>query len=87
MLKSFDKEIRTFTFRDGQEVLLKEPTLLQIQSARSKAKDDEIALAKALLIDMSDGEINNEFLDSLPVKEFNRLSNEVSGFIGIDERD
>lgn len=36
---------------------------------------------------MSDGEINNEFLDSLPVKEFNRLSNEVSSFIGIDEKD
>lgn len=64
MLKSFDKETKTFTFRDGQEVLLKEPTLLQIQSARAKAKDDEIALAKALLIDMSDGELNNEFLDS-----------------------
>lgn len=87
MLKPFEKEIKTFTFRDGQEVVLKEPTLLQIQSAKSKAKNDEIALAKALLVDISDGEINNEFLDSLPVGEFNRLSKEVANFLGIDELD
>ena len=87
MLKPFEKETTTFVFRDGQEVVLKEPTLLQIQSARGKAKDDEISLARALLIDMSEGELTNEFLDSLPAREFTRLSSKLSGFIGIDEKD
>lgn len=86
MLQPFDKESKTFTFRDGQEVILKEPTLLQIQSARSKAKDD-IALAKALLIDMSEGELSEEFLNTLPAREFSRLSNELSGFMGIEPQD
>ncbi len=86
MLQPFDKESKTFTFRDGQEVVLKEPTLLQIQSARSKAKDD-IALAKALLIDMSEGELSEEFLNTLPAREFKRLSDEVNAFMGIDPQD
>lgn len=86
MLQPFDKESKTFTFRDGQEVILKEPTLLQIQAARAKAKDD-IALAKALLIDMSEGELNEEFLNTLPAREFKRLSEEVNAFIGIEPQD
>lgn len=86
MLQPFDKESKTFKFRDGQEVILKEPTLLQIQSARTKAKDD-IALAKALLIDMSEGELSEEFLNALPAKEFKRLSEEVNSFIGIEPQD
>lgn len=86
MLQPFDKESKTFTFRDGQEVILKEPTLLQIQAARAKAKDD-IALAKALLIDMSEGELSEEFLNTLPAREFKRLSEEVNAFIGIEPQD
>ena len=86
MLQPFDKESKTFTFRDGQEVILKEPTLLQIQAARAKAKDD-IALAKALLIDMSEGELSEEFLNTLPAREFKRLSDEVNAFIGIEPQD
>ena len=86
MLQPFDKESKTFTFRDGHEVILKEPTLLQIQSARTKAKDD-IALAKALLIDMSEGELSEEFLNTLPAREFKRLSDEVNSFVGIDPQD
>ncbi|MBR2111460.1 MAG: phage tail assembly protein [Helicobacter sp.] len=86
MLQPFDKESKTFIFRDGQEVILKEPTLLQIQAARAKAKDD-IALAKALLIDMSEGELSEEFLNTLPAREFKRLSDEVNAFIGIDPQD
>ncbi len=86
MLQPFDKESKTFTFRDGQEVILKEPTLLQIQAARAKAKDD-IALAKALLIDMSEGELSEEFLNTLPAREFKRLSEEVNAFMGIDSQD
>ena len=86
MLQPFDKESKTFIFRDGQEVILKEPTLLQIQAARAKAKDD-IALAKALLIDMSEGELSEEFLNTLPAREFKRLSDEVNAFIGIEPQD
>lgn len=86
MLQPFDKESKVFTFRDGQEVILKEPTLLQIQSARTKAKDD-IALAKALLIDMSEGELSEEFLNNLPAREFKRLSDEVNNFVGIEPQD
>ncbi len=86
MLTSFDNETKTFVFRDNQQVILKEPTLLQIQSAKSKAKDD-ISLVKTLLIDMSNGELTSEFIDSLPIKEFKRLSECVAGFIGIDEKD
>ncbi|TLD97680.1 phage tail assembly protein [Helicobacter jaachi] len=82
MLKTFEKSQKTFTFRDGQAVLLKEPTLLQLKSAR--AKNDEVEQAKALLIDMSEGELTSEFLDSLPLGEWVRLSNEVSAFMGID---
>ena len=86
MLQPFDKESKTFKFRDGQEVILKEPTLLQIQAAKAKAKDD-IALAKALLIDMSEGELSEEFLNTLPAREFKRLSEEVNSFIGIEPQD
>ncbi|WP_295702254.1 phage tail assembly protein [uncultured Helicobacter sp.] len=84
MLNKIATTTKTFRFRDGQEVILKEPTLLQIQKARSKSTD-EIATSKALLIDMSDGELTNEILDSLPLKEFKRLSEEIGEFVGIDE--
>lgn len=79
-------ETKTFTFRDGQEILLKEPTLLQISSAQSKSKD-ELEVIKALLIDMSDGELNKADIDSLPFNEFVRLSECVKDFMGIKESD
>lgn len=73
-----------FTFSDGQKVYLKAPTLLQIQSATKNAKGDEIEQAKNLLVDMSDGELNKEFLNSLPISEWVELSKTISGFMGVD---
>jgi len=73
-----------FTFSDGQEVYLKPPTLLQIQSATKNAKGDEIEQAKNLLVDMSEGELNKEFLNALPIGEWMELSKMISGFMGVD---
>ena len=47
---------------------------------------DEIEQAKSLLIDMSMGEIDADFLESLPIAEFNRLAKVVTDFIGLDEK-
>ena len=72
-----------FTFSDGQTVELKAPTLTLIQSVRNKTKD-EIEQAKLMLIEMSDGEMDKEFLNSLPMNEWSELSKRVSSFMGID---
>ena len=72
-----------FTFSDGQTVGLKAPTLDILQNAQKKAKD-EIEQAKLMLIEMSDGEMDKEFLGSLPMSEWSELSKAVSAFMGID---
>ncbi|MCE3037524.1 phage tail assembly protein [Helicobacter sp. faydin-H20] len=84
MLKNFEKESMIFKFRDGQEVLLKEPTLLQLQA--SNHKKDEISQVKHLLLDMSDGELTEEFLNHLPLSEWKRLAEVVAGFAGVDTK-
>lgn len=86
MAFSSNKETKTFTFKDGREITLKEPTILQLESAQKKAKD-EINIAKHLLIDMSDGELTIESINALSVREFKRLSECASEFMGIDVRD
>nr|DAP45041.1 MAG TPA: tail assembly chaperone protein [Caudoviricetes sp.] len=72
-----------FTFSDGQTVELKAPTLDILQNAQKKAKD-EIEQVKLMLIEMSDGEMDKEFLGSLPMSEWSELSKAVSAFMGID---
>ena len=72
-----------FTFSDGQTVELKAPTLDILQNAQKKSKD-EIEQAKLMLIEMSDGEMDKEFLGSLPMSEWSELSKAVSAFMGID---
>ncbi|WP_454991279.1 hypothetical protein [Campylobacter rectus] len=72
-----------FTFSDGQTVELKAPTLDILQNAQKKAKD-EIEQAKLMLVEMSDGEMDKEFLGSLPMSEWSELSKAVSAFMGID---
>nr|DAO67324.1 MAG TPA: tail assembly chaperone protein [Caudoviricetes sp.] len=37
-----------------------------------------------MLIEMSDGEMDKEFLNSLPMNEWSALSKRVSSFMGID---
>ncbi|PAF50858.1 phage tail assembly protein [Helicobacter sp. 13S00477-4] len=86
MALKINTEVKTFTFRDGQEITLKEPTLLQINAAHSKNKDD-IEVIKSLLIDMTEGELDKDSINALPFGEFLRLSECVKGFVGIDLKD
>ena len=67
-LKKIELPKTEFTFSDGQTVELKAPTLDILQNAQKKAKD-EIEQAKLMLIEMSDGEMDKEFLGSLPMSE------------------
>ncbi|PAF46132.1 hypothetical protein BKH46_08785 [Helicobacter sp. 12S02634-8] len=76
---------KIFTFRDGQELTLKEPTLLQMKSAQNKSKDD-IEIAKYLLVDMSDGDLDIDSINYLPVSEFKRLCGVISDFLAIDPK-
>ena len=82
-LKKIELPKTEFTFSDGQTVELKAPTLDILQNAQKKAKD-EIEQAKLMLIEMSDGEMDKEFLNSLPMNEWSVLSKRVSSFMGID---
>ncbi|CCB80739.1 phage tail assembly protein [Helicobacter bizzozeronii] len=75
---------KTFTFRDGQSVELHEPTLFQLQKA-NKAGDD-VAQIKSLLFDCTMGELDERFLNGLPLEEFERLAKLVSEFRGIDSK-
>lgn len=79
-------ETKTFIFKDGREITLKEPTILQLESAQKKAKD-ELSITKYLLVDMSDGELTIDGINALSVREFKRMLEEVKDFIGIDTRD
>ena len=82
-LRKIEMPKTEFTFSDGQTVELKAPTLDILQNAQKKAKD-EIEQAKLMLIEMSDGEMDKEFLGSLPMSEWSELSKAVSAFMGID---
>ena len=82
-LKKIEIPKTEFTFSDGQTVEIKAPTLDILQNAQKKAKD-EIEQAKLMLIEMSDGEMDKEFLGSLPMSEWSELSKAVSAFMGID---
>lgn len=82
-LKKIELPKTEFTFSDGQTVELKAPTLDILQNAQKKSKD-EIEQAKLMLIEMSDGEMDKEFLNSLPMNEWSVLSKRVSAFMGID---
>lgn len=82
-LKKIELPKQTFTFSDGQTVELKAPTLAQMQNVQKQTKD-EVKQAKLLLIEMSDGEMDKEFLGSLPISEWGNLAKNISEFMGID---
>lgn len=84
MLKKISLKDQVFKFRDGQEVRLSEPTLLQLKNTNKIS--DNIEKSKSLLVDVSNGELTSEFLDSLPSEEFMRLQEMITGFLGIDEK-
>lgn len=85
-MKAITMETKTFQFRDGQEITLKEPTILQMISAQRKTKD-ELEIAKNLLIDMSNGELTIESINNLPFSEFKRLCNVIQDFSLIESLD
>lgn len=82
-LKKIELPKKEFTFSDGQTVELKAPTLAQLQNVQKQTKD-EIEQAKLLLMEMSDGEMDKEFLGSLPLSEWSALAKNAGGFMGID---
>lgn len=79
-------ENKTFKFKNGKEITLYEPTILQLESAQKKSKD-ELGIAKYLLVDMSNGELTIDSINQLSVREFKRLTDEVSEFLGINPKD
>lgn len=85
-LQKIELQKQEFTFSDGQSVYLNAPTLLQIQNAQKQSKNDEIEQAKILLMDMSEGELTREFLNSLPLSEWMELTKNISAFMGIDPK-
>ncbi|BCZ19510.1 hypothetical protein NHP190012_11520 [Helicobacter sp. NHP19-012] len=83
-LKPIQLNKQEFQFRDGQKVEIYEPTLYQIQKAM-KAGDD-VAQIKSLLLDCSVGELDEPFLNALPLEEFEKLAQVVAKFRGVDEK-
>ncbi|WP_104753692.1 hypothetical protein [Helicobacter salomonis] len=73
-----------FQFRDGQSVELSEPTLFQLQKAM-KAGDD-VSQIKSLLFDCSMGEIDERFINGLPLEEFEKLAKTIAKFRGIEAK-
>lgn len=64
--------------------ILNAPTLAQVKKANKKTDDfDKVASA---LIDMSNGEMDEAFLNSLPMSEFGKLNKIVENFIKFDEK-
>ncbi len=76
MLKKIEPEKKKYTFSDGQEVILYAPTLLQVQN--SEEKNNDIDKMVSLLVDMSRGEMDVEFIKSLPSSEFTALGEEIN---------
>ncbi|WP_172402347.1 hypothetical protein [Helicobacter sp. 13S00401-1] len=50
-------------------------------------KDDDVNFTRTLLINVSEGEITNEFLDALPFDEFQKLEKEMGAYLGINPKD
>lgn len=75
-MQKIQRNSTIFKFRDGQEVVLYEPTLAMLEKSELMTKDmDKV---KTLLIDISNGELDIDFLNSLPALEFERLSQHVA---------
>jgi hypothetical protein len=80
-LSKIEKQKEIYKFSDGQEVTLYAPTLGQIR-ASERSKDDTEKLIN-LLIDMSKGEMDETFLNDLPISELSGLSEVVARLSGI----
>ncbi|QCD44471.1 hypothetical protein [Campylobacter mucosalis] len=82
-LKKLERTKEIYTFSDGQEVLLTAPSLGQIRNAQN-AKNETEQLIK-LLVDMSNGEMDEAFINSLPIDEVNKLAVIVSKLSGVTD--
>ncbi|MCR8698848.1 hypothetical protein CUREO4125_00385 [Campylobacter ureolyticus] len=84
MLKKIELEKIEHVFSDGQRVILNAPTLAQVKKANKKTDDfDKLVSA---LVDMSNGEMDEAFLNSLPMSEISKLNKIVENFIKFDEK-
>ncbi len=79
-LTRVEKQKEIYKFSDGQEVALYAPTLGQIR-ASEQSKDDMGKLI-SLLRDMSKGEMDEAFLNDLPISEIAGLSEVVARLSG-----
>ncbi|CUU72342.1 hypothetical protein [Campylobacter hyointestinalis] len=84
MLKKIEPAKITFKFSDDQEVVLFAPTLAQLR-ASEKSKDETERLV-SLLVDMSRGEMDREFINSLPVAEVTAISTAISELVGVETK-
>ncbi|MDL0089955.1 hypothetical protein [Campylobacter gastrosuis] len=82
-LKKLERTKELYTFKDGQEVYLTAPSLGQIRNAQN-AKNETEQLIK-LLVDMSNGEMDEAFINSLPLDEVARLSEVVTRLSGVND--
>ncbi|MBR6611952.1 MAG: hypothetical protein IKK93_06870 [Campylobacter sp.] len=80
MLQKIEVEKINHKFSDGQEVTLFAPTLGNIRA--SEKQSDDMSKLVFLLIEMSRGEMNEEFINSLPMSEVTELSNKVAKLMG-----
>ncbi|WP_033915516.1 hypothetical protein [Campylobacter sputorum] len=75
-LKKIEPTHLTHAFSDGQEVELFAPTLAQVKSAENSKNDTDRVIS--LLIDMSRGEMDKDFITSLPMNEMLSLSEKLT---------
>ena len=64
--------------------ILNAPTLAQVKKANNKTNNFDIIAS--VLVDMSNGEMDEAFLNSLPMSEFGKLNKIVENFIKFDEK-
>ncbi|WP_297575916.1 hypothetical protein [uncultured Campylobacter sp.] len=81
--------MRYFVFDNGLEFLITKSKVYDekavVCSCVGDIKDDFERL-KSLLIDMSDGEMDNEFISSLPISEVGKLSGVVANLANFSEK-
>lgn len=79
----FIRDFKEYTFKNGKTITLNEPTLLQLQASQEKAKND-LEIIKNLLVNISNGDLDKNDLDNMPLSEFKALSSLVSEFVGLE---
>lgn len=84
MLKKIELEKIEHIFSDGQKVILNAPTLAQVRKANNK--NDDFDKLTSILVDMSNGAMDEVFINALPISEVTKLNQVVAKFITFDEK-